>query len=471
MKRCFLSVLMIFFLLAAPHAFAAATLLKSSNWDPVAKNTINELFTLFGNTSPAYNPAVRPYAVLDFDNTVSILDFGEQLAIYQLLNLRFAIAPEDMYGVLTAGIANADQPLKANGNALSLAQVAKDAAAAYARLWHKGYVSAKKTKLHLRKEWLESDDWQEFAAKARWMYSAIAAMNRSLSRPWLTYWFTGMTPQQVNNLAAEAWQAYKRKSRTPRFWGQRVWTSPADYPGSLAGQLSVRFSSGVSVSPEMKELIAALDANGFDVWLCSALSADALAALTKAIPLPKVKGVLGITPRLEKGRYIPEYDSTFHPPTQGGGKAETVDRLLRPLYQGKGPVMVALDGQDDFSLATEFADTAMGLVINRVRKDDTSLLSAIAVHQKERSVSLAAAIAAGEIRYVLQGRDENGGRFWPKSETRLLGNVKPALLSESGTLWLSKLREGTPARDLINLTLLLTDDSNIHHEFKSRGNQ
>jgi len=56
---------------------APLTLLKSNNWDPNVKACLNELLTSVGKNSPGYNPTQRPYAVFDFDNTVSILDeFG-----------------------------------------------------------------------------------------------------------------------------------------------------------------------------------------------------------------------------------------------------------------------------------------------------------------------------------------------------------------------------------------------------------
>lgn len=49
------------------------------------------------------------------------------------------------------------------------------------------------------------DDWKEFATKARWLYDAIGdTMDVSVSYPWITYWFTGMTPQQVYGMAHEA---------------------------------------------------------------------------------------------------------------------------------------------------------------------------------------------------------------------------------------------------------------------------
>ena len=45
-------------------------------------------------------------------------------------------------------------------------------------------------------------DYLEFRAKMRWLYDAIGdTMDVSVSYPWSTYWYTGMTPQQVYDMA------------------------------------------------------------------------------------------------------------------------------------------------------------------------------------------------------------------------------------------------------------------------------
>ena len=70
---------------------ADLVMLQKEGWDPTVRQSINEMFVLYGKGSQKYNPSIRPYAVFDFDNTVSILDVEEQLAIYQLEHMRFAV--------------------------------------------------------------------------------------------------------------------------------------------------------------------------------------------------------------------------------------------------------------------------------------------------------------------------------------------------------------------------------------------
>ena len=240
-------------------------LLQSKNWDPIVKQTLNDAMTRFGKTASDYDPSIRPYAVFDFDNTVAILDVEEQLAIYQLENLAFAIPADKMYDVLTTGIPNPDAELGGDYGKHTVASVARDAAEAYKKLCAKGWVKVDNYKDQKNRPWLKSSDWQEFATKARWLYSARGdSMDVSVSYPWITYWFTGMTPAQVHDMAYTAFVDYDQKSKAKDFWKKLSWTSPKDYPGAKAGQLTVSFNQGVTVSPELLELFAALEANGID---------------------------------------------------------------------------------------------------------------------------------------------------------------------------------------------------------------
>ncbi len=464
-----LSLLCVLILSTASWAASAATLLKSDRWDPIVRQTLNDMMTAAGSTSPAWDATVRPYAVFDFDNTVSILDVEEQLAIYQLEHLRFAVAPEKMYDVLTTGIPDVNMKLGKDYGDLTVAQVAADAAAAYGKLCAKGWVAVDGRNAGEMDRWLASDDWKEFATKARWLYDAIGdSMDVSVSYPWITYWFTGMSSKQVHDLALEAFTMYARASQDPAFWSKKKWTSPASYPGAGAGQLSVSHKQGITVSPEMRELFAALDANGIDVWICSASYLDVITAAVKAFDLPGVDGVMAMTNRKDGIVYANAYDYAYHAQTQGVGKAETIDKLVRPLYRGAGPVLVAFDSQGDFNFCSEYRDTMVGLCLNRARKDDAGLLAAVALWQNAGNVTLADAARAGDIRYVLQGRNENGGYLWARPEIQALGSDKPALLSGKAEGWLKMLNEGTKPAELINRCTELTGKLKTYGGYRSR---
>ncbi|SDF67955.1 hypothetical protein [Desulfovibrio legallii] len=451
-------------------AAANPIMLQSERWEPTVRQSINEMFVLYGKGSPGYNPSIRPYAVFDFDNTVSILDVEEQLAIYQLENLRFAVPPEQMYAVLTTGVPDVNKDLGKDWGGLTVATVAADAAAAYKRLYAKGYVAADGSRAAGKAAWMASDDWKEFAAKARWLYDAIGdTMDVSVSYPWITYWFTGMTPQQVYDLAHEAFTYYAKASSEKDFWRKITWKSPAAYAGSKAGPLSISFKQGITVSPEMRELFHALEANGFDAWVCSASFIDVISAAVspEVFGIEGVDGVLAMTNKEKNGRYINAYDYDFHAQTQGKGKTESISKLILPLYRNRGPVFVAFDSQGDFNFVSEYADTALGLALNRARKDDAGILAAVALYQNGKKLTVAEAVKQGQTRYVLQGRNENGGYFWPRPEVQLLGKDKPVLLSAKAEGWLQKLREGVRVPALINDAPRLTGKLKTYDGYKS----
>lgn len=470
MRHCSALILVLVLALAsAALAQDKTILLQSKNWDPIVRQTLNEAMTRFGKTASDYDPSIRPYAVFDFDNTVSILDVEEQLAIYQLENLAFAIPADKMYEVLTTGIANPDAELGGDYGKHTVASVARDAANAYKKLCDKGWVKVDNYRNQGKRPWLESSDWLEFATKARWLYSAIGdSMDVSVSYPWITYWFTGMTPAQVYDMAYTAFVDYDTKSRDRAFWKKISWTSPKDYPGSRAGQLSITFNQGITVSPELRELFAALDANGIDAWICSASFTDVINAAVKAFNIPGVDGVVAMANRKVNGVYVNEYDYDFHAQTQGPGKAESLDKLVRPLYRNAGPMLVAFDSQGDFNFCTVYRDTAAGLCLNRARKDDAGLLAAIAVYQNKKHVSLEQSLRAGDTRYLLQGRNENGGYLWPRPEIQALGKDKPVLLSAKAEGWLRMLESGTTPRALLDQAPSLTGKLKTYEGYKTR---
>ncbi len=129
---------------------------------------------------------------------------------------------------------------------------------------------------------------------------------------------------------------------------------------------------------------------------------------------------------------------------------------------------MAFDSQGDFNFCSEYKDTMVGLCLNRARKDDAGLLAAVAVYQNEKKMSLADAQKAGDIRYVLQGRNENGGFLWAKPEIQPLGSNSPVLLNKKAESWLRMLNEGMKPADLINRCTELTGKLRTYGGYRSR---
>ncbi len=432
--------------------------LEQAGWESTVKARLNEMFDLYGKASPAYNEAAKPYAVFDFDNTTSILDVEEILIIYQLNHMRFAVEPDEMFEILCTGIANPDEPMTGwtgqAGTPLSVSTVAHDAANAYAVLHAAGYVSIDGVDPATEAIYQATDEWKDFSSKIRWLYEAINGYySASIGYPWITYLFTGMTPAQVKDLATDSHVYNMQLSEDPTQWKSIAMAVPSDSYVSLAGPLPISYKNGITISPELKELYAALDNNGFDVWINSASYIDVIEAIAyqpDIFGLQGVDGVVAMTNKIVDGVYDNVYDYDLHAQTQGVGKSETIDKIIRPLYNNKGPVFVAMDSSGDFNFCSEYADTAVGLILNRQRSDDIAMLSAAAIYQREHDIDVAEAVAMGDTLFILQGRNENGGWLLPQAESINLGKTSAILFSANGQKWYDMLVAGTSIRDLVN---------------------
>lgn len=428
----------------------ASEQVMSTNWTPRFRAAMQEFYCAYGKDAKGYNAAQRPYAVFDFDNTTSILDVEEQLTIWQLDHLAFAIPPQKMKEVLLTGIPAESLTLTygaqdGDGTPTRIVDAIDDAAEDYAQLCAKGYVTADGTELS---DAAKSDaDYLDFKAKMRWLYDAIGeTMDASVSYPWVTYWFTGMRPDQVYALAYRC-DSYYGNPALGQTWTKGSYASPAQ---GKAGAVSVSYKLGITVTPEIRELYADLAENGIDVWINSASPLDVVRAAKDFFVLPEVKGIVAMTNKLDKnGRYINVYDEALHPQTQGVGKAETIAKVIAPQYGGHGPIFCAMDSQGDFNFCTEFKDTKAVLVLNRKRTDDAALCAGIAEAQAEKGTTLLAANCAGDTLFLLQGRDENRGGFWPDTKALLLGKKEAAYLSEKGEKAKAEIESGKRIRDVL----------------------
>ena len=444
---------MAFALAFAAIAQAAVVPVKSPNWEPNTKKAINDMFAMYGKDSKGYDATCKPYATFDFDNSTSILDVEEQLAIYQLEKLRFAMRPDQVVDVICEGIPDVNKDLGEDYNHATVLKLAQDCQKAYTKLFMKGYVAADNSLEAKQAEWMETADWKEFATKMRFLYDAIGDnFDVSVSYPWITYWFTGMTPAQIQKLATESHVYYTQKSRADaKFWQKVTWESPKGYK-SKAGQVKIKFNQGINVSPELAELYQCLKANGFDVWICSASYIDVIlpAATLDIFGLKgAVTGVVAMTNIYKDGVMTHKYDYDFHAQTQGIGKSQTIEKIIAPRYKGHGPILVCCDSQGDFNFCSEWKDTKVVVCLNRQRKDDAGLFAAAAIWQNENNIDLAKAVAMGDARFCLQGRNENGGYLWPETACHLLAKGK-GVLHKKAEGWLDQLRAGTSIKDLIN---------------------
>lgn len=396
------------------------TQLITGNWAPATRARIQAVIDENVNSGK--------YVVFDFDNTSVIFDIQEALLIYQIENLIFKIDPKDMEAVLETGIPdlNKEMGTSIDGKTITPATLAADISSDYAWLYenYKGFGAGGKFDL----DYIHAtNQYQDFAAKVRFMYNNLGDFfDHSVSYPWVTYLFTGMTPEEAQELAAAShkyWASYGR-------YAEETWTSPIELPGE-SGVVSASFITGLTFTDELKDLYATLMANGIDVYIVSASPIDTVLAANEVMGygVPE-ENVFAMRNKLgEDGRYINEYNYDWggegmYAQTQGKGKSIIITNFIAPKYDGSGPLMVFGDSAGDWNMMTDWmdeGDTVLGVIFNRYRKPSSDPIW-------EGSYEAAQTIGDPDARFVLQGRDENTGELRPSEKSILLGTTEEVLV-------------------------------------------
>ena len=419
----------------------------------------------------AFLETVRPgdYAVFDFDNSCAVFDLEEQTMVYQLRHMAFALTPEALEAVLLTGLPDPDADRSSYGfGGGSFRERAADIRDAYGELFARFGPFTPEGLGEEDAARIEADPvWQGFAARMRSLYRLVwHSVPTEAACPWIGYWFTGMTQEQVYRMALRSHREYMAVP-TRRV----VWRTP-DTP-SRTGAVEMSLLLGISVTENVRELMAALRAAGVAVWVCSASYADVIRAGIDAFGLHgSVTGLMAMdTRRDENGRYLPACGTEtsrswltgpdgawlrdsrpIGAQTEQAGKSAAIRNVLLPRY-GRGPAAGFMDSDGDFDFCTGFDSLRLVVCFNRADRgvrDGGGIIAAMAESQRVRGFTLPAASAAGETLYVLQGRDENGLRSlrpscatvkFGETEERLFGDGELAALSRAMT------EEGLSSRD------------------------
>lgn len=401
------------------HYKPDATKLITGNWAPATRARIQSVIDANANKGR--------YVVFDFDNTSVIFDVQEALLIYQVEHLILKIDPKDMKAVLETGIPDLTKAIgkNADGKDVTVNDVVADLVSDYTWLYnnYKGMKGDKELK-YIR----AANQYQDFAAKIRFMYNNLGDyFDHAVSYPWVTYLFTGMTPAEVQELAAAShkyWASYGR-------YATETWISPIELPGK-SGVLSADFITGVTFTDELVDLYHTIAANGIDIYIISASPLDTILAANKVMGygVPEDR-VFAMRNKLDaNGRYLNKYDYDWggtgkYAQTQGPGKSTIITNFIAPKYSGVGPLMVFGDSAGDMNMMTDWmdkGDTQLGVLFNRYRKPTSDPLT------WKASTEAAAQMGKPDARFVLQGRDENKGQLRPTEYSILLGSDKEVLV-------------------------------------------
>lgn len=410
-------------LLVGSHAALAGPLsglpaqLDPARWSPLNARRIQALIDQHGISSKNYKPKKRPYAVFDWDNTCIMNDCEEALLMYQINHLAYKLTPEEFATVLRQDVPNG--PFKVelgyktvDGKPVRMEDIADDVEANYRWLYsnYKGLKGDKSLD-----EIQQSEQFKDFRAKLYFMYDAICdSYPVDIGYKWIIYFYNNMTKQELQAMAeASNNHALGDALRKVKYESSKA------MPGK-AGAVTTSHFHGIRIHEEIRGLMHALRANGIDVYVSTA-SIDDVVRVFAGNPLygygvPE-ENVIGLKLEIKDGKYTNVYKQNWHF-NWGPGKTVGIKNVLASK-KGYGPIMVSGDSDGDAWMLREFADTSLGIVVNRIKTGEIG-----AVSKKAADV-----IGDPRARFVLQGRDENTGLMVPDEKSAKYGKTERKLVA------------------------------------------
>lgn len=397
-----------------PLAGAGDPILAPLKISPALRTRLLALMRAHGRGNSDFDPARRPYAVFDWDNTSIMNDCEETLFLTLINRFAFRLAPAEFGAALRSGVPAA--PLagayrNAAGAPVAFADLVADIDADYAALAAAYSLPAASDKIDAL---VKDDRLQSLRAKLFFAYNALTdTFGDKLGDAWMVGLLAGGTVEDLQALAR-----LNNDETLGRAMAELTFTSPRNRPGK-AGVVSQTHLDGLRLTPEIACIQHALMAAGIDVFVVSA-SCEEVVKVFACDPrygynLPETN-VFGIRMQRRDGK-LDWRPATDWPITWGPGKVEVIRRMMVDA-RGFGPLAVFGDSDGDFNMLSEFSDTKLGVVVNRVKGGGIGELSRKAAEQ----------MADAAPRFMLQGRNENTGEWRPAPQTLKLGQAAETLV-------------------------------------------
>ncbi|MEW6124262.1 MAG: haloacid dehalogenase-like hydrolase [Pseudomonadota bacterium] len=397
-----------------PLDAAVAPSLPPLKISPALRARLITLMRQHGRGNADFDPARRPYAVFDWDNTSIMNDCEETLFLTLIERFAFRLPPAEFAQALRAGVPEgpfAAAYRNAAGAPVTFADLAADIDADYAALAAAYGTPAPPEK---RADLARDERLQSLKAKLFFTYNAITdTFGDLVGDGWMVGFLAGGTPEDLQALAR-----LNNDETLGRAMAELTFTSPRARPGK-AGVVSQTHLDGLRLTPEIACIQHALMAAGIDVFVVSA-SCEEVVKVFACDPrygynLPEAH-VYGIRMQRRDGR-MDWRPAQNWPITWGPGKVDAIRRTFVDA-RGFGPLAVFGDSDGDFNMLSEFPDTELGVIVNRVKGGGIGELSRKA----------AAQMGSPAPRFMLQGRNEATGEWRPSAATLKLGQETEALV-------------------------------------------
>jgi phosphoglycolate phosphatase-like HAD superfamily hydrolase len=207
-------------------------------WLPQNRARLDALLATRGSSSPGYDPAHRPVATFDWDNTMMRNDIGDATMAWMLRHDQILQPPGRDWSVTSPTLTAA---------ARAALNAACDATGEPGRP-----LATRENVACTDALYAIYDDGKTPAGAPAWTHAITLTTNEGYA--WLARLLAGHTPAEI---AALTHDAYVEASQAPIGATQTI--------GSHAG-----VTAYVRIYPTMHDLVGALQASGFDVWIVSA---------------------------------------------------------------------------------------------------------------------------------------------------------------------------------------------------------
>ncbi|MDN0085669.1 HAD family hydrolase [Crenobacter sp. SG2305] len=402
---------------AAEAKTVAATpiALDPGRWSPLNAKRIQAVIDEYGVKSKGYRANKRPYAVFDWDNTCIMNDCEEALLMYQINHLQYKLTPDEFAEVMWKDVPKGPfmkDYSTVDGKQVTMEDLAADVEADY-RWLHANYKGLAGDKS--LEEIQASDQFKDFRAKLYFMYDAICdTYPVEIGYKWIIYFYKNMTTAELQAMAeASNNQDLGDGLRKVKY------ESPKTLPGK-AGVVADTHFHGIRIHEEIRALMHALRANGIDVYVSTA-SIDDVVRVFAGHPnygygVPP-ENVIGLRLEMQDGKYVSSYKAGWHF-NWGPGKTVGIQNEL-VSKKGYGPVLLAGDSDGDAWMLRDFANTSVGVIVNRMKKGEIGADSKKAAEQ----------LGDPKARFILQGRDEHTGLMMPDEKSLKYGKSERKLLA------------------------------------------
>ncbi|MCU1737843.1 MULTISPECIES: HAD family hydrolase [Pseudomonas] len=389
--------------------------LDPARWSPLNQKRLQAVIDQHGVKSASYHPDKRPYAVFDWDNTCIMNDCEEALLVYQMNNLQYKLSPDEFAAVLRQDVPNGPfmkDYLTVDGKPVNMEDIAADVEADY-RWLHANYQGLAGSKS--LEEIHATDQFKDFFTKLYFMYDAICdSYPVEIGYKWIIYFYKNMSTAELQAMA-EASNNHDLGDGLRKV----KYESPSSLPGK-AGVVADTHFHGIRIHEEIRGLMHTLRANGIDVYISTASIDDVVRVFAGnpnygyGVPPENVIGLrLAMTDGKYESRYLPDWHFNYGP-----GKTIGIKNIL-VAKKGYGPVLVAGDSDGDAWMLRDFKDTAVGVIVNRMKKGEIGADSQKAAEQ----------LGKADARFVLQGRDEQTGLMIPDEKSIKYGKTERKLLA------------------------------------------